>query len=148
MPYLLLVIGILIGLYALYRFFINADLAQVKAFFLLAMVVVLCAALFTLAVSGRLPAALAIMTAMAPLAAGWWKARKDEAEDIIDPPYEANIATREEAYDILGLEDGASESEIKAAYKKLMQKVHPDHEGSEWMAEKLNQARDILLKDD
>ena len=147
MPYLLLVIGILIGLYALYRFFINADIQQIKAFFLMSMVVVLCAALFTLAVSGRLPAALAILTAMAPLAAGWWKVRKDEHEDIIDPPDEPNITTREEAYEILGLEDGASEAKIKAAYKKLMQKVHPDHEGSEWMAEKLNQARDILLKD-
>jgi len=147
MPYLLLVIGLLIGLYALYRFFINADVQQVKAFFLLAIAVVLCMALFTLAVTGRLPAAIAIMSAVAPLALGWWKARRDERAEILEPGLHDEVRTHDEALDVLGLSNGANEKDIKAAYKKLMQKVHPDHEGSEWMAAKLNQARDILLKD-
>ena len=147
MPYLLLILGLLIGLYALYRFFLNADVQQIKALFLLAIIVVLCAALFTLAVTGRLPAALAIMTATAPLAAGLWKVRRDEANENFGNFDETSITSREEALEVLGLKDGASESEIKAAYKKLMQKVHPDHEGSEWMAAKLNQARDFLLND-
>lgn len=147
MPYLLLIIGLLIGAYALYRFFLNAEVQQIKALFLMAMLAVVCAALFVLAVTGRLPAALAILATLAPLGAGWWRARQQADEEVIDPPYEGDVTTREEAYDILGLEDGAGEDEIKEAYKKLMQKVHPDHEGSEWMAAKLNQARDLLLED-
>lgn len=54
--------------------------------------------------------------------------------------------TRKDALDILGLKEDASAEDIKAAYKKLMKKVHPDQEGSEWMAAKLNQAKDLLLK--
>ncbi len=148
MPYLLLVIGLLVGLYALYRFFLNADVHQVKAFFLLAMLVILCTALFTLAVTGRLPAALAIMTALAPLAAGWWKAQKesDEGPDVFFTQ-DTEISTRKKALQVLGLDEGAKDDEIKHAYKKLMQKVHPDHEGSEWIAAKLNEARDFLLND-
>lgn len=145
MPYLLFIIGLLIGLYALYRFFINAELHQIKAFFLLSMLVVLCTALFVLAVTGRLPAAIAILTALAPLAVGWWKARHDEHDDTLDIMGDHEIDTREDALKVLGLGEGATDDEITKAYKKLMQKVHPDHEGSEWIAAKLNQARDYLL---
>jgi len=53
--------------------------------------------------------------------------------------------TRAEAYDVLGLEDGAREEEINVAYRKLMAQVHPDKGGSSWMAAKLNEARRILL---
>ncbi len=145
MPYLLLVIGLLIGAYTLYRFFMNADVQQIKALFLLAIIVVLCAALFTLAVTGRLPAAIALLSAVIPLGLGWWRARSQEHDEALEPGLHKEVATREEALEVLGLEDGASEADIKATYKKLMKKVHPDHEGSEWMAAKLNQARDILL---
>ena len=53
--------------------------------------------------------------------------------------------TRDEAYEILGLKPGASLTEIQVAYKKLMQKLHPDKEGNEYLARKVNQARDTLL---
>lgn len=148
MPYLLLAIGLLVGLYALYRFFINADVHQIKAFFLMSILVIICVALFTLAFTGRLPAALAILTAVAPLAAGWWKAQKDSDEGL-DPFFteDTEISSRSKALQVLGLDEDASEADIKHAYKKLMQKVHPDHEGSEWIAAKLNEARDFLLND-
>lgn len=147
MPYLLLAIGLLVGLYALYRFFLNADVHQVKAFFMLAILVIICTALFTLAVTGRLPAALAILTAIAPLAAGWWKAQKDsdEGPDVFFNQ-DTEINSREKALQVLGLDKAATETDIRNAYKKLMQKLHPDHEGSEWIAAKLNEARDLLLK--
>ena len=53
--------------------------------------------------------------------------------------------TRDEAVQVLGLESVASEEEIKAAYHRLMAGLHPDHGGSDYLATKLNQARDILL---
>lgn len=53
--------------------------------------------------------------------------------------------TRARALDILGLSDGATDAEIKAAHRKMMQQAHPDHGGSaEWAAE-LNSAKDCLL---
>lgn len=55
--------------------------------------------------------------------------------------------SRAEALDILGLEEGASEDEIEAAYKALIVKNHPDQGGTDWLAARLNEARDILLGD-
>jgi Ca2+/Na+ antiporter len=52
----------------------------------------------------------------------------------------------EEAYEVLDLKMGASEPEIIAAHRKLMQKIHPDHGGSNYLAAKINLARKILLK--
>ncbi|MBO6503216.1 MAG: DnaJ domain-containing protein [Kordiimonadaceae bacterium] len=54
--------------------------------------------------------------------------------------------TRAEALEVLGLEDGASKSEINEAYRRLMGQVHPDKGGSDWMAAKLNAARKTLLE--
>lgn len=52
----------------------------------------------------------------------------------------------DEAYAILGLAPGADAEAIKEAHHRLMKQLHPDHGGSDYLASKINRARDVLLR--
>jgi hypothetical protein len=53
--------------------------------------------------------------------------------------------TRDEALAVLGLAEGASEDDIKAAHRRLIQRMHPDVGGSADLAARINRAKDVLL---
>ncbi|MCE7887174.1 MAG: molecular chaperone DnaJ [Alphaproteobacteria bacterium PRO2] len=142
MPYLILAIGLIIGIYGLYRFFLTADVKQIKALGLSVFAVIIGIAILVLALTGRFPAALALAGAILPFYIAYRRGKQVGDQS----PSPDGIMTEKEALEVLGLEPGATKDQITDSYKKLMMKVHPDSEGSDWMAAKLNQARDTLLK--
>jgi hypothetical protein len=69
----------------------------------------------------------------------------DSASFTRTPPAEdSGNMTRSEALAVLGLGEDASEEEIVAAHRRLMQKLHPDRGGNDYLAAKINQAKDTL----
>jgi hypothetical protein len=61
------------------------------------------------------------------------------------PPPPRGGMSRDEAYAVLGLKPGSDAATVRDAHKRLMRMAHPDNGGSDWLASRLNQARDILL---
>jgi hypothetical protein len=72
--------------------------------------------------------------------------RKHEAIEGASPNQATDGMTAEEAHAVLGLAAGAAEAEIREAYHRLMIKMQPSEGGSPYLAAKLKEARDLLLK--
>ncbi|MBR9973202.1 hypothetical protein [Magnetospirillum sulfuroxidans] len=60
-------------------------------------------------------------------------------------PRPSNGMSVEEAREVLGVDANADTAAIKSAHRRLMEANHPDRGGSNWIASRLNQARDRLL---
>ena len=52
----------------------------------------------------------------------------------------------DEAMDVLGLDHSAGMDDVDSAYRKLMAQIHPDKGGTDYLAAKINEARDVLKK--
>ena len=76
---------------------------------------------------------------------GW---REDAQSDAAPGPGAARTSkmTEQEAYEILGLKPGTSAEEIGRAHRMLMKKLHPDQGGSTYLAARVNEAKEILLR--
>lgn len=77
-----------------------------------------------------------------------WRKNADSNQDGRQgSPPASGAMSKEEAYEILGLEAGASAADIRQAHRRLMQRLHPDMGGSVFLATRINEARDVLLAD-
>jgi DnaJ homolog subfamily C member 19 len=117
-----------------------------------------------LLLSGRGPQALAGLVMVGPLlwrrwnqgggtgsgrwgSGGWGFGGSGNAGSAGTPPprRQSSAMSRAEAYEVLGLKSGANAEEIHLAHRRLMRMAHPDTGGSDWLASRINQARDVLL---
>jgi len=71
--------------------------------------------------------------------------RPSAAEDEPRPGRATIGMSRAEALKVLGLEEGASADDIRAAHRRLMLQNHPDKGGTDYIAAKINEAKDVLL---
>jgi hypothetical protein len=72
------------------------------------------------------------------LGADWRRARRQSTGPRTD-------MSRDEALAVLGLPEGASPDEVRAAHRRLIQRMHPDVGGSADLAARINRAKDVLL---
>jgi DnaJ family protein C protein 19 len=110
--------------------------------------------------TGRGAGAIGALVMFGPLAWSWWKesqgkGKRPGARPDARPGARSGARwgravgprmSRDEALAVLGLKSGATEAEIRAAYLRLMRTAHPDQGGSDWIATRINQARDTLLR--
>lgn len=139
----LLVAALLVSVYFLVRWLRHpARSTQTPVIAVAAGVMVL----VLLTVRGGAGMAIPLLIVLAPLLVRWLGARS-----VSSSPPPVGQATdssmdRAEAYQVLGLRPESSREEIQAAYRRLMQRAHPDRGGSSDLAARLNQARDVLLE--
>jgi DnaJ-like protein len=77
--------------------------------------------------------------------AGWREAAQGQS-DAGRASANAGLMTEKDAYEVLGLEQGANAEDITRAHRALMKKLHPDHGGATSLAARVNQAKDTLLR--
>jgi DnaJ family protein C protein 19 len=121
---------------------------------------VLIISLGILAATGRLPWIAAIGAAALPflrrgtgllrylpwLRQLFGRSQHSSKDDQRRQPPGSGTVSRAQALEILGLSGSPDRDQIIAAHRRLMQKVHPDRGGSNYLAQQLNEAKRILLK--
>lgn len=77
----------------------------------------------------------------------WHQAYQEQfkAHQYQSSAYSSSAMTREEALAILGLSEPVEKAKIIKAHRRLMSKYHPDKGGNDYLASKINQAKDMLI---
>jgi len=71
----------------------------------------------------------------------------DKTQNTSPPPQQQDKLGHEEALQVLGLSGQPDKATITKAHKRLIQKLHPDRGGNDYLASHINRAKDTLLKD-
>jgi len=148
MIFLLLGAATLLVLMGALGMFTRAQIETVKQFGVWVVAIgglILAALLF---LTGRGAVAIAALAMLGPMVWAWMSPTGPDTHRADPPPRmrgDTGGMTRADAYAVLGLQPGASEADIRAAHKRLMGAAHPDRGGSDWLASRINQARDVLL---
>lgn len=61
------------------------------------------------------------------------------------PPAASGQLSVSEACEVLGVSPDCSREEVIAAHRRLMQKIHPDRGGNDYLAAKVNEAKSVML---
>ncbi|RYZ07341.1 MAG: hypothetical protein EOO73_11825 [Myxococcales bacterium] len=87
-----------------------------------------------------------IAPALAWLASGWLRAKAvgERPPQASTVPRSRGQMTREDALRVLGLRENATKEAIVTAHRNLIKKVHPDHGGSDLLAQQVNEAKKVL----
>ena len=151
--YLVIGLFILLALMLISRWYVTTTPKNlVRVFKWLSLIVIVAIGLF-LALTGKLAWAIATLPALF----GWFM-RFRTAWGVAQMFRNAasggraagqnsgnTVMTRAEAFEVLGLDDGAADDDIKAAHRRLIAGLHPDLGGSTYLAAQINQAKDVLL---
>ena len=97
-----------------------------------------------LLLTGRGATALAGLVFLGPLAWSYFQESRPAGPGKPARPF--TRMDRREALEVLGLTGNPTDSEIRAAWVQLMRTAHPDGGGTDWLAARINQAKDVLLK--
>jgi hypothetical protein len=76
----------------------------------------------------------------------WGEHVEDDAAAGRSRPAPSGKMSEQEAYQILGLQPGASAEDVTRAHRGLIKKLHPDQGGSTYLAARVNEAKDVLLR--
>jgi len=88
----------------------------------------------------------ALLTAYLDRRDAGWRERADNGANARDLRRPSGKMTEEEAYQVLGIAPGASADEVARAHRALMKKLHPDQGGSTYLATRVNEAKDVLMR--
>ena len=121
-------------------------------------IVSLGAILAILAVTGHLniiTAAIAGLVALLPRAMQFakylpfinrlYQQSNQQHQQAQTPPQGKQAMSLDEAREVLGLKPGHTKDDVIQAHRRMMQKVHPDRGGSDYLAAQINKAKDTLL---
>ena len=78
-------------------------------------------------------------------AASWFSSLFSLAKGYYEGGFEADGVTRREAALILGVRENAPKEKIREAHRRLALANHPDTGGSPYLAQKINEAKDVLM---
>lgn len=151
MPVILFLIGLIVAVIGFIYLANHATAHQVRMVLRVIGATVLAIGITMLALTGRIWLAAMLVAVLLPFVIAHYAGQPDRPERHTKSASPESVhsqnLTRKQALEILGLNEEAGEEEIKQAYRDLMNRMHPDHGGSAWMAERLNAARARLLED-